>query len=228
MTSSLDSGGPDADDITLSRSNRTIKVTVESLPVEGTIDIKYANVTMPVDSTDRDGEDEIDGFFVVSKAVPKSQDTDSIEVVIGNADNGSGTATIGAPGIRDRDVRAGSKDNTIQIKYTAEGTMKGGAVRLTIPEDWGELQLDPLERNYLQVRSNRSVTVDLAGDSSPDQGDDQSRVVVVEIGDRFEKGDYIQFDYGAGTGSKENRGAEASPTIDIATFTIESARDGQF
>ena len=106
--------------------------------------------------------------------------------------------------------------------------MKGGAVRLTIPEKWGELQLDPLERNYLQVRSNRTVTVDLAGDNSTDQIDDQSRVVVANIGDRFEKGDYIQFDYGAGRGSAENRGAEASSTIGIAMFKIESARDDNF
>ena len=222
--------GPDADDITL-LGGRKITVKVESLAQGEHIDIKYANVAMPADSTDdpnRNKEDEINGFFVVSKAVPKSQDTDPIKVVIGNVEDGSGTATIGAPGRRDHDVRAGSKDNTIQIKYTAEGTMKGGAVRLIIPEAWGEMQLDPLKRNYLQVRSNRSVTVDLAGDSSPDQGDDQSRVVVVEIGDRFEKGDYIQFDYGAGTGSKENRGAEASSTIDIATFTIESARDSSY
>ena len=103
--------------------------------------------------------------------------------------------------------------------------MAGGAVRLTVPEGWGEMQLDPLKRNYLQVTSNRTVTVDLVGDNSADDISDQSRIVVVNIGDRFEKGNWIRFDYGAGTGSADNRGAEASSTIDVAKFMIESARD---
>ena len=29
--------------------------------------------------------------------------------------------------------------------------MDGGAVRFTIPEDWGAMQDDPLERNHLDV-----------------------------------------------------------------------------
>ena len=229
----LKSGGPDADDITLSGGNRTIEVKVASLEqttgIDGTIDITYTNATMPFDSTDRNKEDEITGFFVVSKdTFPATRDTATVAVTIANVDDGSGTATIGAPNNNDHEVRAGSKKNMIRVKYTAEGTMKGGAVRLTIPEKWGELQLDPLEQNYLQVRSNRTVTVDLAGDNSTDQIDDQSRVVVANIGDRFEKGDYIQFDYGAGRGSAENRGAEASAGIGLAMFKIESARDDNF
>ena len=49
-------------------------------------------------------------------------------------------------------VSAGSTDEEITVEFTAAGTMDGGAVRLVIPDDWGDLQDDDAtEANYVEV-----------------------------------------------------------------------------
>ena len=85
------------------------------------------------------------GYFKVSDEFPQ-HDAGTIWVNVTNVEDGSGTASIDPSS-----VRAGSKNNLITVVFTGEGTMDGGAVQLTIPEDWGDMQDDPLERNYIAV-----------------------------------------------------------------------------
>ena len=64
-----------------------------------------------------------------------------------NVEDGSGDAVFDPT---PRTVRAGSDGNLITVVFESVGTMDGGAVRLTIPEDWGDMQdEDPLELNHI-------------------------------------------------------------------------------
>ena len=75
----------------------------------------------------------------------RTRDAGTIWVDVINAKDGSGTAKLTH---RPTNVRAGSTNNVITVVFTGKGTMDGGAVRLTIPDDWGAMQDDPLELNY--------------------------------------------------------------------------------
>ena len=147
---------------------------------------------------------------------------DSIEATITNVMDGSGEAMI-----KPSTVRAGTDDNRIEVKFTAQGSMGGGAVRLTIPSGWGEMQnTNAADFNHVAVRSPvKDVT--LNADAFVDG------VAIVNLpGDAdnpnaFRKGNYFTLIYGGAPG---NKGAEAQDTIGVASFTIESAgnSDGNF
>ena len=109
-----------------------------------------------------DGDDDADGlairgrFEVSDESGFRLRDAGTIWVDVTNAVSGSGTATIDT---RSTTVRAGSTNNEITVVFTGEGTMDGGAIRLSIPDDWGLLQTDPLERNYVTVSSSSGVVL---------------------------------------------------------------------
>ena len=147
---------------------------------------------------------------------------DSITATITNVMDGSGQATI-----TPRTVRGGTDHNRIEVKFTAQGSMGGGAVRLTIPSDWGEMQnSDAAALNHIAVRSpvkgvelNADSLVDgVAIATLPGGADDMNA---------FRRGNYVTFIYGGAPG---NKGAEAQDTVGVASFTIESAgnSDGNF
>ena len=87
-------------------------------------------------------------------------------------------------------------DNLITVVFTGEGTMDGGAVRFTIPDDWGEMQdEDPLELNYIEVEVSGTGA---ALDGDPEIVDDG---LSVEANLKtFGEGDKVTFTYGGGTG----------------------------
>ena len=89
----------------------------------------------------------IRGHFRVSDDF-RQRDAGTIWADVTNVKDGTGTAALSASPAT---VRAGSTRNTITVTYTGTGTMDGGALRFTIPEDWGAMQDDPLERNHLDV-----------------------------------------------------------------------------
>ncbi len=146
---------------------------------------------------------------------------DSIEAEITNVMDGSGEATI-----RPTTVRAGTDDNRIEVKFTAQGSMGGGAVRLTIPSGWGEMQnSDAAALNHVAVRSpvrgvelNADSFVDgVALINLPGGPDDDN-----PNPNAFRRGSYFTLIYGGAPG---NKGAEAQDTIGVADFIIESIGD---
>ena len=157
----------------------------------------------------------ITGYFWTSKPITGTgKNAGTVEVEIGNAPDGYGTATI-----RPNSVKAGSNDKKIIVEYTVPGTMDGGVVRLSIPNGWGSLQEDPTERNYLEV--------DVTGSGSAAANIGPSAVEATLDG--VVKGDKVKFIYGGGTVRSLN-GAEVQSSItdsdDPAPFVIETDGDG--
>ena len=189
----------------------------------GTADLtkKPVAISTRAEGTPESDEDglSIRGYFKVSgERGFRQRDAGTIWVDITNVEDGTGTASITpSPAL----VRAGSKKNLITVTYTGTGTMDGGAVRFTIPDDWGAMQDDPLERNYIEV--------DAAGSGATLEGDpeivDDGLAVEVNL-KTFGKGHKVTFTYGGGTGSRDNRGAEAQVELGEATFMIESFGGG--
>ena len=127
------------------------------------------------------GDLEIIGRFnsgLASRGHPAGR----IAVTIDNVADGSGTATISTNNSSDRHaVKAGSKDNTITVTYTAEGDMDGGKVSLEIPDGWGPMQeLDDEKDNYIEVNASRSEV----DQNEIDYGDRFVVVNLKEFGER--------------------------------------------
>ena len=128
-----------------------------------------------------------------------------ISIRIGNVEDGAGTARITSPS--DYTVKAGSKDNTIKIQFTAAGTMTGGSVRLHTPTTWGALQeTDSAAANHIRVSASRSM-VDQAEIS---YGTRYVLVPLLTVG----KNSHIEFVLSNALAQKE---------IGLAEFRIESA-----
>ena len=161
------------------------------------------------------------GKFVAHKNYATGHNLESVEATITSVADGSGIATISPSS-----VRAGSSNNTIEVRFEAEGSMGGGAVRLTIPPEWGEMQIDDAAANNLiAIRSPISGITLISDDLDDDDGD--SIVTAMLPGDAddlnaFDDGDYLTFIYG---GAPANMGAVAGDTIGLVNFTIESDGD---
>ena len=139
-----------------------------------------------------------------------------MEVEISNVADGYGTATISH-----KEVSAGSTDQEIMVDFTAVGSMDGGAVRLVIPDDWGDLQdEDATEANYVEVD-----VVEGRGSAEANVAD---RAVIANL-TGVQAGSVVRFTYGGGTVASRN-GAEVQPSIAgpkaPAAFEIESDGDG--
>ena len=104
-------------------------------------------VTVQANATEADKPEKIDGYFWTSRFSWRGYNAGTVEIEVTNAADGYGNATISPS-----EVSAGSIDEEITIDFTAVGTMDGGAVRLVIPDDWGNLQDDDAtEANYVEV-----------------------------------------------------------------------------
>ena len=140
-----------------------------------------------------------------------------MEVEVTNAADGYGTATISPS-----EVSAGSNDEEITVDFTAVGSMDGGAVRLVIPDDWGDLQdEDATEANYVEVD-----VVEGRGSATANVAD---RAVIANL-TGVEKGSVVRFTYGGGTVTTRN-GAEVQPSITTGlrrplSLIIETDGDG--
>ena len=183
----------------------------------GTADLKKFPVQISsVATVDEDDEDglAIRGHFRVS-ADFRQRDAGTIWVDIKNVVEGSGIVAFSTS---PPTVRAGSTNNTVTIVYTGEGTMDGGAVLLTIPDDWGAMQDDPLKPNHIAVEVSGTGAA-LAGD--PEMVGGEGMMIQANL-KTFGKGHKLTFTYGGGTGARENRGATAQAEIGDATFMLES------
>ena len=146
-------------------------------------------------------------------------DLPSITAKITRVADGSGTARI----TPSTNLRAGSSDKKIEVTYTAQGAMGGGAVRLTIPAGWGPMQgTDAAAKNHIAVRSSIK-DVKINTDSLVDG------IVVADLpGDAdnpndFRSGNTLTFVFGGAPGGL---GAQVQNDIGVASFTIESDGDG--
>ena len=98
----------------------------------------------------------------------------------------------------------------------------GGAVSLELPnDDWGAMQDDELELNYIEVSGPR----DALDDETPFEIMDDGLRVEAYLNE-FEEGDKLTFTYGGGTGDRANRGAVAQTSLGEVPFIIESDGDG--
>ena len=217
----------------LSASGRTITVRIDNSTVKNTL-AKGASITVQYGVKVADDKDyratmpDVAGSGAMFTGKFKAHSSfgehnvEAVEATITSVADGSGIATISPTS-----VRAGSSSNTIEVRFEAEGSMGGGAVRLTIPSEWGEMQIDDAAGNNLIAIRSPVKDVKLISDDLDD--DDGDSIVTAQLpGDAddlnaFDDGDYVIFIYGGAPG---NAGAEAGDTIGLATFTIESDGDG--
>ena len=103
---------------------------------------------MQGNATEDDKPEKITGYFWTSGSRGRGYNAGAVEVEITNAADGYGTATIEPMTLQAQGVT----DEEITVDFTAVGSMDGGAVRLVIPENWGDLQDDDAtEANYVEV-----------------------------------------------------------------------------
>ena len=145
-------------------------------------------------------------------------DLPSITAKITRVADGSGTARI-----TPTSVRAGSSDTAIQVTYTAQGAMGGGAVRLTIPDGWGPMQHDDAAaKNHIAVRSSIK-------DVKPNYDSLVDGIIVADLpGDadnpnKFRSGNTLTFVFGGAPGGL---GAKVQNDVGVASFMIQSDGDG--
>ena len=218
----------------LSVSGRSVILTIGAkggLAEDKSVTIRYGDsddpkkfpvqISASAKGTTSDGDGlAIRGHFRVSDDF-RQRDAGTIWADVTNVVDGSGTAALSSSPAT---VRAGSKRNTITVTFTGTGTMDGGAVRLTIPEDWGAMQEDPLELNHIDVDISGTGAA-LTDSEILDDG-----LQVVANLKTFGKGNKVTFTYGGGTGARDSRGARAQADIGEAAFMIESmgSSDGDF
>ena len=196
------------------KAGKTITITLQNFTHDTTKIV--SNVTVQANATEEDKPVTITGYFwTKSPLTGRGHNAGTVKVEIDNALDGYGTATI----LPD-DIKAGSADKKIIVDYTVPGTMDGGAVRLSIPKDWGSMQDDDAtEANYVEV--------DVVG-----RGEATANVgptAVIATLDGVVKGSVVRFTYGDGT-VRSNNGAQVQSTIttaeEPAAFLIESDGDG--
>ena len=194
---------------------------IPSLPVSrssrrqadaNTVTIQYGHGDYPgvvqykAQPNDRDDREvEIVGHFNTGSSSRNFPAQSPVMIRIGNVAAGSGAAEITNPS--SHSVKAGSKDNTIRIHFTAAGTMDGGIVRLRNADGWGDWQeTDEDGDNYIDVMASNRV-VDTAEISYG------PRYVLVPI-TAAEKGTTITFVVSE---------AKVQTVTGLAAFRIESA-----
>ena len=154
---------------------------------------------MQPDATKADEPEKIDGYFWTSGSRGRGYNAGAVEVEISNVADGYGNAVISHSSLS-----AGSTNEEITIDFTAAGTMDGGAVRLVIPDNWGDLQDDDAtEANYVEVD-----VVEGRGSAEANVAD---RAVIANL-TGVQAGSVVRFTYGGGTVASRN-GAEVQPTI---------------
>ena len=191
-----------------------VTITINKFTHATTKVVSY--VTVQPNATEDDKPEKIDGYFWTSGVRGRGYSAGAVEVEVTNAADGYGKAKISHS-----EVSAGSTDEEITVDFTAVGSMDGGAVRLVIPDDWGDLQdEDATEANYVEVD-----VVEGRGSATANVAD---RAVIANL-TGVEKDSVVRFSYGGGTVASRN-GAEVQPTIAgpkaPAAFEIESDGDG--
>ena len=213
--------------ISVSNGGRTLTLGVPELAVGGVVKItinKFEHattkivsyVTVQPNATEADKPEKIDGYFWTSGSRGRGYNAGAVEVEISNVADGYGNATISPSSLS-----AGSTDEEMTIDFTAAGTMDGGAVRLVIPDEWGNLQDDDAtEANYVEV--------DVVSGSGSAEANVADRAVIANL-TGVQAGSVVRFTYGGGTVASRN-GAEVEPNIRNAkapaAFEIESDGDG--
>ena len=195
----LDSSDPPAalDDADIRISGMEVTINIGSLAKGGTVVVTY---TKGMIQRNADEEVEINSYFKPGKSLPERVST--VETVtITNVDSGSGTATISPTS-----VEAGSTDNKLTVRFSAQGSMDGGHVRFSNAADWGAFQgTSASGANYIKIDVS-------SGGSLRDTA----------IGDRAATAYFDEFGYGdVITFTLDN--AVAQPNLGIANFKLESA-----
>ncbi len=233
-------GDKKGEKLQLSVSGRQVIVTVGSkgrLKEGDSVTVRYGDAPDPMKypvrisasatgtpASDTDGL-AIPGLYrTSSEAGFRQHSAGTIHVDVGNVEDATGTVILTTSPSQ---VRAGSTNNRVAVVYTGTGTMNTGAVRLTIPDGWGKLQTNTLKRNHIAVTVTGSGAV-LASPAFEIVGGEG--MMVEAYLKTFGKNNTLTFTYGGGTGSSDNRGAEAQAEIGEATFIVESKgkSDGDF
>ncbi len=199
-------------------SGRTVNVAVKQLAIGGIVKVKYGDTTTDDGTTDDRQKAEfhhvandavrVTGTFRVSSSASTRSVGRRPMVTLKNVADGTGSATLSPTA-----VEAGSDNRTIEIVFTAAGTMDGGKINLEIPSGWGSMQEDPTLRNYVTTRGSAV--------SSLQVGSTTATATVRKLG----RGGSIRFIYGGGTSSTKN-GVEVQPDTGIASFMVKSDGDG--
>ena len=141
--------------ISVSNGGRTLTLGVPELAIHGVVKVTInkaehktteivSYVTVQSNKTEDEKPEKIDGYFWTSGSRGRGYNAGSVGVEISNVEDGYGNATISH-----KEVSAGSTDQEIMVDFTAVGSMDGGAVRLVIPDDWGDLQDEGRHRGKL-------------------------------------------------------------------------------
>ena len=179
-------------------SSGEITVALETLAEGASVIITYSKGIV---QHNRQEEVEIKGYFKSGASLPeRASNIQTVEIT--NVAASSGEATISPTS-----VEAGSTDNDMVVRFTAQGSMDGGQVRLELPmaSAWGDLQeTNASGANYVTVRVSGGTLRDSA------VGDDR---IIAQL-DEFGKGDVLTFSFSD---------LEAQSDLGIAKFTVWSA-----
>ena len=200
-------------------SGRTINVAIGRLDIGGSVTIIYGSTADGGKKAllhHAAGDVKVTGSFKASSGV-SARTAGTVTVKVGNITDGNGSAIIrttdGITHIESGRIEAGSNHRTIQVIFIASGTMDGGAVILEIPSGWGDIQGDPIKRNYVSVDDRSNISLDI-----------QPRSVIANI-TKLAKDQSFTLTLGGGT-SPANNGVEVQDAIGTAQFTIKSDGDG--
>ena len=222
--------GPGVAAADISVSGPTITIIVDMLPLGKDITVEYG-------TTSDDGKKAVLGYmsddynvtgtFRAAEGV-STRSLKPIKITLGNIEDGlARTSKTRSPvtlstSERDATIKAGSRiGNTIEVEFTAAGTMDGGHVSLELPTsgEWGLMQTDPQQPNY--VTTNPVPGGDLIESLSIEAS---GRRAVAKI-KKLARDQSFKFVYGGGT-VPDNNGVTVQNSVGIASFMVKSDGDG--
>ena len=222
--------GPGVAAADVSVSGPTITIIVDMLPLGKDITVEYGTTS---DSGKKavlgymSDDYNVTGTFRAAEGV-STRSLTPIKITLGNIEDGlARTSATQSPvtlstSEPDATVKAGSRiGNTIEVTFTAAGTMDGGHVSLELPTsgEWGLMQTDPQQPNY--VTTNPVPGGDLIESLSVEAS---GRRAVAKI-KKLARDQSFKFVYGGGT-VPDNNGVTVQNSTGIASFMVKSDGDG--
>ena len=132
----------------------TVSVNITDMDGGDQIKVNYTNVAVPITAGD---------FTFTTRVAPIGRPTKQLAggspvVTVTNAPAGSGTMNVIAGGR----VAASSESNTIVFRYTASGTLSGGALVIEVPAGWTLPQGSPGSAGFTSISNGASASVSFA------------------------------------------------------------------
>jgi hypothetical protein len=184
-------------------NDRTITVPIVELDAKDSVTIEYKKVKVQSNS----GNVTFDAESQLESAGALRPLFTSPTVAVNNITNGSGKIVLTSPD--PARIPARSTGNELRFLFTAEGTMNGGLVELTIPDGWSPPQETSGTAGFTTATSQQ-------GSLGPLSFSDQKVTIPVSA---IGPDQTINITYGAGSGSS---GATAQENVGFANFVVNT------